>query len=188
MFKLCFARMFLRVLACLIIYLCAFRIARRLRACKHFLPLSPSFYIMHILHYSCLCTFQRKKAPFSTCCSRRFPAAPTSDSKSPEIQCLYGFQRSFLQFAYTIWHIPNPGFSKRYDLCSEQLFIAENQLFFTARNPCFTTREASILHAQCTHFVGTFLTTTPSAANDIHSQQRVICCFIIKQTRSSCCV
>ena len=93
MFKLCFARMFLRVLACLIIYLCAFRIARRLHACKHFLPLSPSFYIMHNLHYSCLCTFQRKKAPFSTCCSRRFPAAPTSDSKSPEIQCLCGSQR-----------------------------------------------------------------------------------------------
>ena len=57
MFKLCFARMFLRALACLIIYLCAFRIARRLHACKHFLPLSPSFYIMHNLHYSCLCTF-----------------------------------------------------------------------------------------------------------------------------------
>ena len=134
MFKLCFARMFLRALACLIIYLCAFRIARRLHACKHFF-------------------FQRKKAPFPASCSQRFPAARTSNSNPPEIQCLYGFQRSFLQFAYTLWHIPNPGFSKRYDLCSEQLFIAENQLFFTARNPCFTTREASVfartMHALC---------------------------------------
>ena len=147
MFKLCFARMFLRALACLIIYLCAFRIARRLHACKHFLPLSPSFYIMHNLQYSGLCTFQRKKAPFPDACSQRFPAARTSNSNPPEIQCLYGFQRSFLQFAYTLWHIPNPGFSKRYDLCSEQLFIAENQLFFTARNPCFITRKAAILHA-----------------------------------------
>ena len=188
MFKLCFARMFLRVLACLIIYLCAFRIARRLRACKHFLPLSPSFYIMHNLHYSCLCTFQRKKVPFSTCCCRRFPAAPTSDSKSPEIQCLYSFQSIYIRSVYTICNILPPGFSRQYSLCSKQLYIAENRLFFTARNPCFTTREASILHAQCTHFVGTFLTTTPSVANDIHSQQRVICCFRIKQTRSSCCV
>ena len=147
MFKLCFARMFLRVLACLIIYLCAFRIARRLHACKHFLSLFSSFYIMHNLQYSGLCTFQRKKVPFPASCSQRFPAARTSNSNPPEIQCLYGFQRSFLQFAYTIWHIPNPGFSKRYDLCSEQLFIAENQLFFTARNPCFITRKAAILHA-----------------------------------------
>lgn len=105
MFKLCFARMFLRALACLIIYLCAFRIARRLHACKHFLPLSPSFYIMHNLQYSGLCTFQRKKAPFPDACSQRFPAARTSNSNPPEIQCLYGFQYIYIRSVYTICNI-----------------------------------------------------------------------------------
>ena len=67
--------------ACLIISLCAFRIARTPVACKHFFTFLFTFSKMHNLACACLCIFQEKNPLYRRLPSLDLQSSPDSVQK-----------------------------------------------------------------------------------------------------------
>lgn len=73
--------------ACLIISLCAFRIARMQTACKHFFTFLFTFSIMHNLACTCLCIFKEKN-PLFRHISQTYPQA-SADPFKKVLKCRF---------------------------------------------------------------------------------------------------